>query len=117
MFLKARSVNFLVVLLMFLQIVGASANAQPTSGDRQLTLHAQKPPSSIIASFLFEKTEEGSEKTEEEKDRMARVVLIDFSRITFSLSLFHSPHVQLAIPTFQYNVRPPLHQVKCVFLI
>lgn len=118
MFLRlAKSLNMLMALLMLLQVVGATANALPRTADHAITLHSRKAPSSILASFLFEKTEEGNEKSEEEKDRMARIVLIDFSQITFSLSFQHSPLARLEVPTAQYDVRPPLHQVNCVFLI
>lgn len=118
MYLKvARTITFLVILLMSLDIVGASLTALPSTSDHALTIHAQKPPSSIFGYFLFEKAEEESEKTKEEKDGVARVVLIDFSQIAFSLSIYHNPQAELSVPTFQYNVRPPVHQLNCTFLI
>ena len=118
MYLKvARSITFLVILLMTLQILGASVTALPSTSDHTFTLHPKKRPSSILGSFPFEKAEEETEEVEEEKDGMARVILIDFSQIVFSLSFFHTPQAELPVPTFQYNVRPPVHQLNCTFLI
>jgi hypothetical protein len=120
MYLRAaRTITFLVVVLMSLEILGSSVTALPSSSDHDhtLTLHSKKSPTSILGSFLFEKAEEESEKTEEEKDRMTRVILIDFSRIAFSLSFYHTPQVQSSELTFQYDVRPPVHELNCVFLI
>ena len=119
MYLKAaRTITSLVILLMTLEIFGAAATALPSTADHAVTLHSQKSKSSsILGSFLFEKAEEETENTEEEKNSIARVVLEDFSRIAVSLSFYHTPQVHFAAFTFQYDVRPPLHQLNCVFLI
>lgn len=118
MYLKvARTVTSLIILLMSLELFGAAAVALPSTSDHTLTLHSQKSKSSIFSSFLFEKAEEETEETEEEKDGMMRAVLVDFSRIAGSLSFYHTPQVHFAAFTFQYDVRPPLHQLNCVFLI
>lgn len=117
MYLKvARSITFLVIILMTLQILGASVTALPSTSDHTFTLHSKKRPPSILGSFLCEKAEEETEKGEE-RDGMARVILIDFSRIAFSLSFFHTPPGELSVPAFQYNIRPPVHQLNCTFLI
>jgi hypothetical protein len=102
---------------MSLEILGATVTALPSTTSHCLTFHSKERTSSILGSFLFEKAEEETEKVDEEKDRMSRVVLIDFSRIAFSLSFYHTPQVQFAVLTSQYNVRPPLHEFNCVFLI
>ena len=113
----ARAITFLVVLLMSLEIFGASVDAIPPSSDHTLTIHSQKRPSSLFDNLFLQKAVEESEKTEEEKDGLPRVLLIDFSRMAFSLSFYYTPQIQLAVPTFQYDVRPPLHQLNCLFLI
>lgn len=118
MYLKvARTITSLVILLMSLQIIGAAATALPSASDYTLTLHSQKSKASVFGSVFFEKVEEETEKTEGEKDGMVGVVLIDFSRITDSLSFYHTPQVHVSAVTFQYDVRPHLHQFNCVFLI
>lgn len=118
MYLKvARSITFFVILFMSLQILGAPVAASPSNSAHAVTLHSKKLPSSILGSFLCEKAEEESEKSEEEKDGMARAILIDFARIAFSLSFYHNPQIQLPTLTFQYDVRPPVHELNCVFLI
>jgi hypothetical protein len=118
MYLKvARTITFLVVLFMSLDFIGASVTTLSSGSDHDLTLHSQKSPSSVITPLLFEKAEEESEKTEGERFSTAGVVLIDFSRIAFSLSFYHTPQVHVSVPAFQYDVRPPVHQLMRVFLI
>jgi hypothetical protein len=119
MYLKvARTITFLLILFMSMDIIGASVTALPSTADDHTTIvHSQKSPSSVLTSFLCEKAEEESEKTEDERYSMAGVVLLDFSRLAFSLSFYHTPQVRLAVPAFQYDVRPPVHQLVRVFLI
>lgn len=116
-FKVARTVNLLVIILMSLQILGASIASLPSTSDHRASIHSQKTPSSILGSFLFEKTEEETKKFEEENGHLSRVVLIDFSSIALSLSAYHSPNFDLSIHTFRYDVRPPVHQLNCVFII
>ena len=113
----ARSIAFLVVFLMSLEVLGASVNALPPASDHTLTTISQKQSPSLFGNLFFQEAEEESEKDEEEKDGTARVLLIDFSRIAFSLSFYHTPQVPLAAPKFQYDVRPPLHRLNSLFLI
>ena len=113
----ARTITFLVVLLISADFIGASVTALPSGSDHGVTLHLQKPPSSVYTSLLFEKTEEENEKTQHERFGTAGVVLIDLSRIAFSLSFYHTPQVYVSVPAFQYDVRPPVHQLMGVFLI
>lgn len=113
----ARTIISLVILLMSVEILGAAAVSFPLDSDHTFTLHSPKSKSSIPGSFLFEKAEEETEKTEEEKNGIVRVVLEDFSGMAVSLSFYHTPLVHIAALTFQYDVRPPLHELNCVFLI
>jgi hypothetical protein len=106
-----------MTLLMTLEILGAAATALPPTSDYTFNLHFQKSKSSVVGSFLFEKAEEETEKTEEEKDGMMRAVLLDLSRIADSLSFSPPPQVQIGAFSFLYDVKPPLHQLHCVFLI
>ena len=116
--LKAvRIVTTTVLLLILLEIVGAAITALPTSSEHTTTLHPKRSGTSVLASFLFEKSEEETEKTEKEKDRSDRVVLVDFSRVAFTLSFYHTSQKFLTHIAFLYNVRPPLHTLNCVFLI
>jgi hypothetical protein len=118
MYLKvSRTIISLVILLLFLEILGVAATALPSASDDTLTLHSHKPLSSILGYFLFEKVEEETENTGDEENSMAGVFLLDFSRIAFSLSFYHTPQVQFTVLAFQYDVRPPLHEFNCVFLI
>jgi hypothetical protein len=118
MYIKvARAITLLVVLFMSLDIIGASVTALPSASNHKFTLDSQKSPSSVITSLLFEKAEEETEKSENERFSTAGVVLIDLSRIAFSLSFYHTPQAHLSVPAFQYDVRPPLHQLMRVFLI
>jgi hypothetical protein len=112
----AKTIVFFVILLMPLEIVRAAATEVPSTSDRTLTLHAQTDAWSLD-SFLFEKTEEETERTEEETDGMMRVILEDFSRIAVSLSFYHTPQVPFTALTSQFDARTPLHQLNCVFLI
>ena len=115
MYLKVtRTLTFIVVLMMSLQIVAAAANTSSTISNENVTLHIKKP---AILNLLFEKVEEESEKTDEEKDRMTRVVLIDFSQVVFSLSFSHTPQIQLSVLPCLSDVRPPVHELNCVLLI
>jgi hypothetical protein len=119
----ARTTICFVVLLMFLDILGAAATTLPLRSDHTLTLHTEKPKSWMLISFLFEKSEEESENEEEPenpnegKKIMERVVLHHFSQIAASLSFYHTPRVHGAAVTSQYDVRPHLHEFNCVFLI
>lgn len=118
MYLKvARSITLLVILLMTLQILGTSVSALPSASDHTIRLHSKKRPSSVLGSFLFGKAEEETEKPDQEKDGMTRAVLIDFSRMAFSLLVCHKPQVHFPVRIFQYDVRPPVHALNCVFLI
>ena len=110
----ARTINLIVVVLMSLEILGASATAMPwTSGP---CIYSEEPPSSFFGSDLFEKAEEENEKDEDEKS-LSRAILMDLSQVAFSLSACYSRDLDLAVNTFQYDVRPPLHQLNCVFLL
>jgi hypothetical protein len=102
--------------MMLLQIVGAAVTASTRVSCHAVVLHSKKQTSSIL-DLLFEKTEEETGKTEEEKDRMARVVLIDFSQIALSLSSYHTPQVELSVLPCPSDVRPPVHELNCVLLI
>jgi hypothetical protein len=118
MYLKAaRTITFFMSLLMSLEILGAAVTSLPPTSDYTFTLHIQKSKSSVLGSFLFEKTEEETEKTEEKKDGTKGPVLLDFSRIVCSLSFSSASQIHFENFTFQYDVRPPLHQLNCVFLI
>jgi len=118
MFLKAaRIVTTLVVLLMSLEIVGAAVTAFPTESSPSLAFHAKKMKGSSIVSLFLEKAEEENEKTEEEKEGMPGVLIADFSTIAISLCLFHTSRPHATPLAFQYDVRPPVHQLNCVFII
>lgn len=114
--LAAKIVTALVVFLMIFEIVGAAVTSLPANSDHALNYHTKKP-SSVFSSFIFEKAEEENEKTEEEKDGMSRVVLIDFNRVAVSLSIRHTPQIHFTRSAFQYDVRPSFHVLHCVFLI
>jgi hypothetical protein len=111
----ARTINLFVVVLMTLEILGASATALPSSSAYRLSICSEESQASILGSFLFEKAEEENEKTEEENAHLTRVVLLDFASIALSLSAHHSPHYRLSLDTDRYSQRPPLHQLNCVF--
>jgi hypothetical protein len=116
-FKVAKTINFLVVVLMSLEILGASLAVLPSASDSRLAIHSHKAPSSILGSFLFEKTEEENEGSEKENGSISRALLLDFSSAARSLSAFHSPDFHVVAHAFQYDVRPPVHQLNCVFLI
>lgn len=113
-FKVAKTINLLVAVLMLLEILGASVTVLPWS--QGATIYSEELTSSALDSILFEKAEEESEETEEEK-YLLRVVLIDFSQITLSLSAYHSPDLNLAVNTIRYDARPPVHLLNCVLLI
>ena len=113
----ARGFTSLVILLMSLQILGAAATSSSTSSGNSFSLHSKKTQSTVLGSYICEKAGEESEKSAEEKDRMTRVFLLDFSRLVSSLSAFHTPQIPFTVFACQYDVRPPLHQLYCVFLI
>lgn len=113
----ARLIAFFVVLLMSLEIIGASVSALPATSGHAFSIVSEKQSPSLFGNLFFEKAEEESEKDEKERDGTPRVVLIDFSRVAFSLSFYYTPLVQLAVPECRYDVRPPLHQLHCLFLI
>jgi hypothetical protein len=106
-----------VVLMMVLDIIGAAATAYPIHLDDQAAFSSKKNESSVISSLFIEKAEEENEKSEEEKRGCSRVVIADFSRIAFSLSRFHTPHVCDSARAHHYDVRPPLHAFNCTFII
>jgi hypothetical protein len=118
-----RTIICLVVFLMFLDIVGAAVTTLPTSSDHALTIHTSKSKCWMLISFLFEKSEEESENEEETespeegKDTIDRIILQYFSRIAASRSFYYAPRIRFAALTFQYDVRPHLHEFNCVFLI
>ena len=113
-FKVARTINVVVILLMSLEIFGAPAaalrwNAEPT-------IFSEEVASSILGSDLFEKAEEENENTEGAKS-LSRIVLADLSQIALSLSACHSPDFYLSVNTFRFDVKPPVHQLNCVFLL
>jgi hypothetical protein len=116
-FKVARTINFVIVIVMSFEILAASLAVLPSGSDTRLAIRSQKSPSSILGSFLFEKTEEEKEGTEKENDHISRAVLLDFSSAARSLSAFHSPAFYSIAHASQYDVRPPVHQLNCVFLI
>jgi hypothetical protein len=113
----AKAINLIVIILMSIEIVGASFAVLPSSSDNSPIINFENPSSSIIDSFFFEKTEETNENNEEENDHMARVILVDFSCVARSLSAFHSSDFDLSVHAVQDHVGSPVYQVNCVFLL
>lgn len=112
-----RKITSLLFLMFSLQIVGAAATVLPSTSDRTLFIRANNRTSCIINSFLLDLIKDGVEKTLEPEDEIDRVLLHDFSIIAASLSGYHTPQYVTAPEAYLYDVRPPLHQVNCVFLI
>lgn len=113
----AKIINSFIVAIMLLEIMGSVFIGFPSSCDHKLSIHNQKSAASVIAAFICEKAEEENEKTENEKAHSERMILIDFSRVAFTLSLRHTPtHTALPI-TSHYDLRPPVYTLNCVFLI
>ncbi|HYC85013.1 MAG TPA: hypothetical protein VEB86_07315 [Chryseosolibacter sp.] len=113
----ARFVSTIVLLLILLETVGAAVTVLPATSERSATIHTKKPTPSVLGSLLFEKAEEETDKSEEEKDSSHRVLLVDFSRVALTLSFYHTSHTAFRPLACQYNLRPPLHALNCVFLI
>jgi len=110
----ARSIKLIVILLMSVDILGASMAILPSTSDNRLTIHSEKKHSTICGSFLFEQSDEENE-TDDKNDHIARVVLIDFSWIARSFNSYHFPDLNSSVRVFLNYVRPPLHQLNCVF--
>jgi hypothetical protein len=113
----ARIVSIIVLLPILLEIVGTAVPSLPETSEHSATIHTKKPTPSILAYLIFEKVEEETDKNEEEKDGSHRIVLVYFSRIASTLSLYHARQTYFKPLTHQYNVRPPVHALNCVFLI
>lgn len=114
----AKSISLAVVLLISLRIFGATVTALLPAFNHTGSIHTHETGvSTLFDTFLLEKVEDENEKTENESENVSRIVLIDFSRLAFSLSTYHSPQQELLVTAFQYDVRPPLHQLNCIFLI
>jgi hypothetical protein len=99
---------------MSLEVFGTAEAALPLGSADHPTMHSQESPSFLLAAFPFEKAEEETEMSDEEKGRMARVLLLDFSQVVFSISLHHTLQIQFTAHTFLYHVRPPLDELGCV---
>jgi hypothetical protein len=113
----ARIISIIVLLPILLEIVGAAVSSLPETSERSATIHAKKPTPSVLAYLIFEKVEEETDKNEEEKDGSDRIVLVYFSRVALTLSLYHTRQTHYKPLTHQYNVQPPVHELNCVFLI
>jgi hypothetical protein len=113
----AKYVSSIVLLLMILEIIGAAGTALPIDTDRTLSFHTKKLTASVFDAFLFEKAEEETEKSEEEKNGTGRALLADFSWIAHTLSVQFIPKVNLTPFAFHYHVRPPVYTFNCVFII
>jgi hypothetical protein len=113
----AKLVSSIVLVLVILEIAGAAVTASPPDSDSVLTIHTKKSSASVFYSFVFEKAEEETEETEQEKDGAHRALLVDFSRVAHTLSVAFLPKVNLTPFAFQYNVRPPVYTLNCVFII
>jgi hypothetical protein len=113
----AKFVSSIVVFLMVLEIVGAAVTALPADSNHILSYHTKKSSASVFDAFLFEKAEEETEKSEDEKSGSDRALLVDFSCIAHTLSIQFIPKVNLTPFAFHYNVRPPVYTLNCVFII
>jgi hypothetical protein len=115
-FTIAKSISIVIVLLISLRIFGATATALLPAFDHTGSIHTHETGvSTLFDTFLLEKLENENERAENEN--VGKIVLIDFSRLSFSLSSYHSPQSELWLNALQYDVRPPLHQLNCTFLI
>jgi len=111
------TINLVAVLVMSLQTLGTSATAMLWASDPGSYYEDyEELESSIPGSDVFEKAEEENEKTEEE-NCLSRVVLMDLAKNALSLCAYHCPDFEPSVNTIQYNIRPPLHQLHCVFVI
>jgi hypothetical protein len=113
----ARIVSVIVLLPILLEMVGAAVSSLPETSERSATIHTKKPTPSVLAYLIFEKVEEETDKNEEEKDGSDRIVLVYFSRVALTLSLYHTRQTLDKPLIHQYNVQPPVHELNCVFLI
>jgi len=116
-FRTATTIKLILVLMMSLDILGASLAVLPSTSDSRLNIHAQRPASSIFGSFLFEQADVENENAGGENDHHSRVVAIDFSRVVDSLNASCRSELNLSVRAFRNYGRPPLHQLYCVFLI
>ncbi len=107
----------LVILLMFLEFFGTSEASLTPVSHGHASIHSQESPSSFLAAFLFEKTEEETGRVIEEGDRTAGFVVVDFSNLVFSLSSHHTLQQHFVLPTFRYAARYPLREFCCVLQI
>ncbi len=113
----ARTIYVIVLMLMCLEIIGASATAGMSASCQGISIAAAEERTSIPGAFLFEKAEEENDKTEEENCHIARTLLIDFSHVAHSLSACYLGVLHLPANTTLFNVRPPAYRLNRVLLL
>lgn len=109
-----RTINVVVVVLMTLEIFGMCVITPRWTANP--TIYREESPSSFLGSIVFEKAEEETEETEEGKS-FSRLVLLDFSQIARSLSIFYINDYHSIPHLSDSDVKHRLHQRNCVFLI
>jgi hypothetical protein len=113
----ARYLNIFVVILMTIDLVGASFAASPFHNEGKTSYHARHSNTSGFAFVFFEKqAEEETEKNEEARENFIGAELVDFSQVANLLSKV-SPGIISTNPEQQFLIGPPLFTLHCVFLI
>jgi|GEM_PF-3777340 hypothetical protein len=112
-----RAVTALLFLMLSLQILGSAFTVEPENAEHHIAFRKKESTTCIIGSILMNLVKDGTDKTLEDTDDIARVLLEDLSLIAASLSDHHAAQFVQSPTVLQYDVRPPLHKVNCVFLI
>ncbi len=105
------------MMIMTLECISSAIVTFPESLQRQVTVHQKHEKPSLFTAILSEKSEEETEKDEEERDRLFSTELADFYQIASALSWFHSPHIHFIPFEYKCTAQPRLFTLFCVLLI
>jgi hypothetical protein len=113
----ARSIIWLVVGIMTFICISAALTSSHNAVNQHDEFAEKEAKSSFLSSIVFEKAEEESEKTEEERDNVFTVELADLSQITMVLSYIHTPKVEFVPAEHLYDGFPSLLTLLCTLNI
>jgi hypothetical protein len=106
----------LVIVIMAFECISAAFTPVTPANSIKVSAYKKSSAPSLFTSICFEKAEE-EERSEEKSDKLASVILVDFSRVAFELSNVHTtdiPDISLIQP---FNVERSLFRLFCTFII
>jgi hypothetical protein len=112
----SRSIVWLVIVIMTCECISSAMVSFPQSSNH-LSVQKKSSKPSIFETILSVKSEEETEKNEQERDKVFPIEIADFSQIARALSIHFTPVVNLTPLLLSEATGRKLFELFCVLII